>query len=191
MGPSGHGERSAARPRTRRATHPHAQARGPYRVYVGERVIVPRSHIAGLLIERLAPWLSPRRVRRALDLCTGSGCLAILMALAFPRARIDASDISAPALAVARINVRRYRLGSRVRLLRSDLFGHLPRARYDLIVSNPPYVTRAALRRLPPEYRHEPALALAGGPDGLDLVKRILREARAWLAPGGLLVVEV
>jgi ribosomal protein L3 glutamine methyltransferase len=162
------------------------------RFYVDERAIVPRSHIAELLREGLAPWTgAPRKVRAALDLCTGSGCLAVLLAGSFPRARIDAADISPAALEVARINVRRYRLGKRIRVVRSDLFSALARRRYDLIVSNPPYVTAPAMRRLPPEYRHEPRLALAAGEDGLALVRRILRRARAHLNPGGLLVVEV
>ena len=158
--------------------------------YVDRRVIVPRSHIAGLLAERLKPW---RRapVRRVLDLCTGSGCLAILAARAFPRAAIDASDISAAALAVARINVRKHRLERRVRLVRSDVFDRLAGERYDLILSNPPYVGAAAMRRLPAEYRHEPRLALAAGRDGLDLVARILAGAPAHLEPGGLLACEV
>jgi ribosomal protein L3 glutamine methyltransferase len=165
---------------------------GEFRFRVDERVVVPRSHIAGLLRERLAPWIAGRQaIRTALDLCTGSGCLAVLLAHSFPRARIEATDISPAALAVARANVRDYRLGRRVRLLRSDLFSALRRKRYDLIVSNPPYVTSAAMRRLPREYRHEPRRALAGGRDGLDMVRRILSEAGAHLNPGGTLVVEV
>jgi ribosomal protein L3 glutamine methyltransferase len=165
---------------------------GDLRFHVDERVIVPRSHLAGLLRERLAPWIrDARRLGSALDLCTGSGCLAVLMARAFPRARIDATDIAAAALAVARINVRRHRLAHRVRLMRCDGFSGLRGKRYDLIVSNPPYVTDAAMRRLPREYRHEPPVALAGGHDGLDFVRRILSRAARHLAPGGLLVVEV
>ena len=162
------------------------------RFYVDERVIVPRSHVAELLRNRLAPWLAaPGGVRAALDLCCGSGCLAVLLARSFPRARIDAIDISAAALEVARLNVRRHRLADRVRVVRSDLFSALQRRRYDLIVSNPPYVTAPAMRRLPPEYRHEPLLALAGGRDGLALVRRIVSESGSHLNPGGLLVVEV
>ena len=160
--------------------------------YVDERVIVPRSHIAGLLQERLAPWIvRPRRVASALDLCTGSGCLAVMLARAFPRAIVNAADISRPALQVARINLRRHRLSARVTLVESDLFAALGGRRYDVIVSNPPYVTAPAMRRLPREYRHEPSLALAGGQDGLALVRTIVREARRFLNPGGLLVVEV
>jgi ribosomal protein L3 glutamine methyltransferase len=158
--------------------------------YVDRRVIVPRSHIAGLLAAQLKPW---RRapVRRVLDLCTGSGCLAILAARAFAQARVDASDVSAAALAVARRNVRKHRLEKRIRLVRSDLFARLERERHDLILANPPYVSAAAMRRLPPEYRYEPGLALAAGRDGLDLVARILAEAPAHLAKAGLLVCEV
>jgi ribosomal protein L3 glutamine methyltransferase len=165
---------------------------GNFRFYVDERVIVPRSHIAELLFDRLAPWVPARKsVRNVLDLCTGSGCLAILAALAFPRARVDAVDISSAALAVARINVGRYRLGRRTRLIRSDLFSALQGKRYDVIVCNPPYVTSATMRKLPREYRYEPRIALAGGPDGLDAARRILREAAAHLAPSGLMVMEV
>jgi ribosomal protein L3 glutamine methyltransferase len=158
--------------------------------YVDRRVIIPRSHIAELLSERLRPWLD-RPARRVLDLCTGSGCLAILAAHAFPEAEVDAADLSKPALAVAKKNVAKYRLGKRVRLIRSDLFASLQGERYDLIVTNPPYVTAASMRRLPPEYRHEPGLALAGGRDGLLLVKKIIEEAGSRLHPGGLLVCEI
>jgi ribosomal protein L3 glutamine methyltransferase len=165
---------------------------GPFRFYVDERAIVPRSHIAAMLNEGLAPWISrPGKVSAALDLCTGSGCLAVILAHNFPRARIDAADISRPALAVARINVRQYRLSARIRLVRSDLYSTLGGRRYDLIVCNPPYVTAPAMRRLPREYRNEPRLALAGGSDGLHLVRAILREAPNHLRPGGTLVMEV
>jgi ribosomal protein L3 glutamine methyltransferase len=160
------------------------------RFHVDRRVIVPRSFISELLRERFRPWLR-RPVWRALDLCTGSGCLAVLLALAFPKARVDATDISREALAVARINVRRHRLARRVRLVRSDLFRALGDRRYDLIVTNPPYVGARALRGLPPEYDYEPRAALAAGHDGLDVVRRILADARAHLSPRGLLVCEV
>ena len=165
---------------------------GAYRFYVDERVIVPRSFIAELLRERLVPWLAPRRrVRSALDLCTGSGCLAILLAKTFRSAHVDAIDIDGDALAVARRNVASYRLQRRIRILRSDLFSALPRARYDLIVANPPYVSTGTMRTLPPEFRHEPPLALASGSDGLNAVRAILREAANHLNENGLLVVEV
>lgn len=162
---------------------------GDQRFYVDERVIVPRSFIAELLRERLRPWVR-RPVHRALDLCTGSGCLAILLALTFPRAAIDATDVSRPALAVARKNVKAYRMSRRVRLVRADLFSGI-RGQYDLIVANPPYVGAAAMRKLPPEYHREPRIALAGGADGLAFVRRILDGAAEFLRPGGWLVVEV
>jgi ribosomal protein L3 glutamine methyltransferase len=158
--------------------------------YVDRRVVVPRSHLAELLGDRLRPWLR-RPTRRVLDLCTGSGCLAILAARAFRRARVDATDISAAALAVARRNILKHRLRSRIRLLRSDLFAALEGERYDLIVTNPPYVSAPAMRRLPPEYRYEPRLALAAGRDGLDFVRRIVAAAGAYLTPGGVLACEV
>jgi ribosomal protein L3 glutamine methyltransferase len=154
------------------------------RFYVDRRVIIPRSHIAFLLKDlRIEP-------RRILDLCTGSGCLAILAARAFPKARVDASDISADALEVAARNVREHRLTGRIRLVRSDLFAGL-KQRYDLIVSNPPYVGTPAMRGLPPEYRYEPGLALASGRQGLDHTDRILGAVTNYLNPGGRLVCEV
>jgi ribosomal protein L3 glutamine methyltransferase len=158
--------------------------------YVDRRVIIPRSHIAELLGERLQPWLD-HPAKRVLDLCTGSGCLAILAAQAFPQARVDAADLSRSALAVAKKNVAKYHLGKKVRLVCSDLFAALEGERYDLIVTNPPYVAAAAMRKLPPEYRHEPGMALAAGKDGLDLVKRIVEEAPRHLSPRGLLVCEI
>ena len=180
------------RERTPAAYLTHEAWLGDFRFYVDERVIVPRSYIAELLREDLAPWLvSPRKIRSALDLCTGSGCLAILLAHSFPRARIDATDIAADALRVARRNVAQYQLKSRISLLKSDLFSGLGEKRYDLIVSNPPYVRAAIMRRLPPEYRREPGIALAGGSDGLAVVSGILSQAARHLNPDGLLVVEV
>jgi ribosomal protein L3 glutamine methyltransferase len=165
---------------------------GERRFYVDERVIVPRSFIAELLRDALDPWIRrPTQVRRALDLCTGSGSLAILLALAFPDAIVDATDVSRAALAVARRNLRAYRLGRRVKLARADLFTGLEPARYDLIVANPPYVATAAMRSLPPEYRHEPRVALAGGRDGLRFVRRILQGAAGFLRPRGLLLAEI
>jgi ribosomal protein L3 glutamine methyltransferase len=165
---------------------------GDYRFVVDERVIVPRSFIAELLFEQLTPWIAdPDAVTSILDLCTGSGCLAIIAADVFPSASVDAVDVSADALAVARINVEGYALDDRVRLIESDLFNDVPVRRYDLIVTNPPYVNDASMDRLPDEYRHEPRMALAGGRDGLDLVRRILAEAANRLTDDGLLVVEV
>ncbi|MDW8468823.1 MAG: 50S ribosomal protein L3 N(5)-glutamine methyltransferase [Burkholderiales bacterium] len=159
------------------------------RFYVDRRAIIPRSFISELLAGDLRPWLQ-RPVDRVLDLGTGSGCLAVLAALAFPKARVDATDVSAEALEVARRNVRRHRLTRRVRLTRSDLFAALGQRRYDLILANPPYVPTRTLRRLPPEYDYEPRLALDGGRDGLEYVRRILAGARRHLAPRGLLVCE-
>jgi ribosomal protein L3 glutamine methyltransferase len=159
--------------------------------YVDERVLIPRSLTGEFILERFRPWVTPRRVRRALDLCTGSGCIAIALARAFPAARVDASDISLDALAVARINVERHGLTERVRLVHSNLFDALADERYDLIVSNPPYVGARELRRLPREYRHEPATALLAGEGGLAAVARILAQARAHLSAHGILVVEV
>lgn len=166
---------------------------GDFPFYVDERVIVPRSHIAELLLdEPLAPWITdPDAIDSALDLCTGSGCLAILLAHAFPNARVDAVDISADALEVAARNVNDYELGDRIELIRSDLFAGLADRRYDIIISNPPYVTGESMRTLPEEYRHEPVLALASGEDGLDAVRGILAGAHAHLKPNGILAVEV
>ncbi|OIR00938.1 50S ribosomal protein L3 glutamine methyltransferase [mine drainage metagenome] len=165
---------------------------GEFRFYVDQRVIVPRSYFAELIHDGFSPWIDDAGgIGSALDLCTGSGCLAILMALAFPAARIDAVDLSADALAVAQRNVADYELEERIELIRSDLFEKLGGRRYDLIVCNPPYVTAQAMRELPREYRHEPQLALAAGEDGLDLVRRILARAHAHLNPHGLLAVEV
>jgi ribosomal protein L3 glutamine methyltransferase len=165
---------------------------GAFRFYVDERVIVPRSFIADLLPDGLAAYVGDAgKVASVLDLCTGSGCLAILLAHAFPAADVDAVDISSEALAVAQRNVSDYGLADRINLLRSDLFANLPDKSYDLIVSNPPYVNARAMGELPAEYRHEPALALAGGDDGLDAVRTIMREAPRFLAPRGLLVVEI
>jgi ribosomal protein L3 glutamine methyltransferase len=154
------------------------------------RALIPRSFIGDLLANGALP-IDPRRVRRVLDLCTGSGCLAILAALAFPRATIDAVDLSAGALALARRNVAMHRLGDRIALHRGDLFEPVARGRYDLIISNPPYVDARGMAKLPPEYRHEPRLALAAGDDGLDLVHRILAEAPRHLTKGGALLCEL
>ena len=163
---------------------------GEHSFYVDQRAIVPRSFIAELLRERLNPWLA-REPKRALDLCTGSACLAVLLALTFPKTRVDATDLSASALQVAKVNIKKYQLGKRVQVVRSDLFNSLGKSKYDLIVSNPPYVTARSMRKLPKEYRHEPALALAAGKDGLDLVRKIISQAEAHLTPGGLLVCEI
>jgi ribosomal protein L3 glutamine methyltransferase len=158
---------------------------------VDERVLVPRSPLAEFLAEGGAPWLEPGRVERVLDVGTGSGCLAIAAAMAFPGAVVDAVDVSADALAVAARNVERHGLADRVRLLESDHFAAVAGERYDLILSNPPYIPLARMHELPQEYAHEPALALVSGEDGLDSVRAILQDAGLFLRPGGVLVVEV
>lgn len=166
---------------------------GDFRFYVDERVLIPRSFIAELLALELSPWVTePARIGSALDLCTGSGCLAILLADAFPNADIDAVDISADALAVAQHNVAEYGLQDRINLVRSDLFRNVNAEdkTYDLIISNPPYVTQASMSGLPSEYRHEPEIALAAGEDGLDAIRQIITGARSYLSVGGLLIVE-
>ncbi len=161
--------------------------------YVDERVIVPRSFIAEILRgPALAALIGdPAKIRRVLDLCTGSGCLAVLAAHAFPNARVDATEISAEALAVAHRNVDESGLAARIRLFEGDLFAPIAGARYDLILANPPYVDAAAMRKLPAEYRHEPSLALAGGSDGLDVIRRILAQAPAHLTERGGLLCEI
>jgi ribosomal protein L3 glutamine methyltransferase len=165
---------------------------GEFRFHVDKRVLIPRSYIAELLPDGLAPYVdSADVVHEALDLCTGCGCLAILLAHAYPNADVDAVDVSSDALAVAQRNVSDYGLADRVNLIRSDLFANLRDKAYDLIISNPPYVTTTAMEELPPEYRHEPALALAGGADGLDAVRVIIDAAARHLNPRGTLVVEV
>lgn len=161
-----------------------------YRFYVDERVIVPRSFLAPLILEQFHPWLEAN-VASALDLCTGSGCLAILLAEAFPEADVDAVDLSGDALQVAARNVADYGLEDRVRLHQGDLFTPLVGRTYDLIVSNPPYVDAPSVAALPPEYLHEPKLALGSGQDGLDATRAILRDAARHLNPGGLLAVEI
>ena len=164
---------------------------GKLRFYVDERVIVPRSYIAELLFDASFPYLpTPKDVHTALDLCTGSGCLAVLLAKRYRKAQVDAADLSMEALAVAKINVQRHRLQRRIKLMRSNYYASLARRRYDLIICNPPYVRSAVMRTLPREHKSEPALALAAGSDGLDALRVILGKAARQLNPRGVLVVE-
>ena len=160
----------------------------PFRV--DERVLVPRSPLAEPIADRFAPWIGDRPLERILEIGTGSGCIAAACAHAFAEARVDATDIDAASLELAAENLADLRLDDRVRLYRADLFEGLPAARYDLIISNPPYVDAAGMADLPEEYRHEPPRALAAGADGLDVVARLVAEAGAWLNDDGLLVVE-
>jgi len=161
------------------------------RFHADKRALIPRSFIGDLLVAGALPIAEPKKVRRVLDLCTGSGCLAVLAALAFPAAKVDAVDLSPGALALARRNVATHRLGDRITLHRGDLFAPLAGQRYDLIISNPPYVDARGMDRLPPEYRHEPRMALAAGRDGLDLVHRILGEGSRHLTRQGALLCEL
>lgn len=165
---------------------------GDYRFYVDERVIVPRSFIAELIPEQFAPWVDdPESVVNILELCTGSGCLPVMLADAFPNAHIDAVDISPDALDVARRNVDDYGLQDRISLIESDLYAKVPKKKYDLIVTNPPYVNAGSMAKLPQEYLREPQIALAGGADGMDLVRKIVAGAAERLTKRGALIVEI
>lgn len=170
----------------------HEARLGDYTFYVDKRVIVPRSFIAEILQEGLAPWITePLAVTGALDLCTGSGCLAILLAGAFPNATIDAADVSAEALQVARINVEAYGLSERINLIQSDMWQSIPPHKYDVIIANPPYVRQDSIAGLPQEYAHEPQQALVAGADGLQYIHTILERAAQFLSPNGILIVEL
>ena len=170
----------------------HQALLGDFSFYVDERVIVPRSFIAELLLEQLGPWIAePEEINSVLDLCTGSGCLAILAAHAFPNANVDAVDLSPDALAVAERNVNDYHLQDRVSLVESDLFAKLGGKKYDLIISNPPYVDVGSVAALPQEYLHEPTMALGSGHDGLDATRVILKHAAQHLTGNGVLIVEI
>jgi ribosomal protein L3 glutamine methyltransferase len=178
--------------RTPAAYLTHEAWLGEYSFYVDERVLIPRSFIANLLRERLQPWVADADcVTSALDLCTGSGCLAILMAEAFPNADIDAADISADALEVAKRNVSDYGLEEQIRLVQTDLYSALEDQQYDVIITNPPYVNAPSMDELPAEYQAEPILALASGEDGLDHIRTILQHAATHLYPKGLLIAEI
>jgi ribosomal protein L3 glutamine methyltransferase len=165
---------------------------GGLKFYVDERTLIPRSYFVEILPGQVDPWLpDPARVKRVADVCTGSGCLAILLARHFKGARVDAIDVSVDALEVAGINVARHRLTSRVRLAKGDLLARAPSALYDVILSNPPYEPTAHVDRLPREFRREPRLALDGGRDGLDLIRRLIAQAASRLRPHGILLIEV
>jgi ribosomal protein L3 glutamine methyltransferase len=165
---------------------------GEHRFYVDERVIIPRSYFLEIIPEQLDGWLpDPKRVTRVVDVCTGSGCLAILLAKHFPQAAVDAVDLSPDALEVAAINVKAHRLGKRVTLHRSDVFDAVPAVKYDVILSNPPYEPSAHCDALPAEFKQEPRMALDGGGDGLDIIRKLLRQARTRLQPHGIVMIEV
>ncbi len=159
--------------------------------YVDERVLIPRSPLAELIENHFEPWIESHHLNQVLDLCTGCGCIAIALAKTFPECKIDASDMTESALAVAKINVHRHQVEDQVMLYQADLFAGLPAKKYDLIISNPPYVDADDMAELPPEFKHEPAIALAAGQEGLDIVLRILKKAATFLNPQGVLIVEV
>ena len=165
---------------------------GEHRFFVDERVIIPRSYFLEIIPQQLDGWLrDPAKVTRVADVCTGSGCLAILLAKHFPAARVDAVDLSADALEVAKINVRAHRLGRRITLHESDVFDAVPAAKYDVILSNPPYEPSAHVDALPAEFHCEPRMSLDGGSDGLDIIRKLLRQARTRLTPEGVVLIEV
>ena len=162
-----------------------------YRFYIDERAIVPRSHLGDLIQDGLEPWVDTTTLGRALDLCCGSGCIAVALALTCPNLIVDASELDANALEVARINIHRFQVEDRVQVVQSDLFQNLPICEYDLIASNPPYIPSEELDELPEEYLHEPTLAFAGGEDGLKFVRQILVRAADYLSDKGYLLIEL
>jgi ribosomal protein L3 glutamine methyltransferase len=165
---------------------------GEYRFYVDERVIIPRSYFLEIIPQQLDAWLpAPGKVKHVVDVCTGSGCLAILLAHHFPKAKVDAVDLSPDALDVARINIKNHRLARRVKLHESDVFDAVPKVKYDVILSNPPYEPSAYCDKLPAEFHSEPRMALDGGEDGLDIIRKLLRQARSRLQPHGVVLIEV
>lgn len=165
---------------------------GGHRFFVDERVIIPRSYFVELLPEQILQWLPANKpVTRVVDVCTGSGCLAVLLARQFPKAKVDAIELSPDALAVANFNVAQHELTKRITLHRSDVFDAVKPAKYDLILSNPPYVPTRELRKLPEEFKNEPAMALDGGRDGLVIIRKLLQQARDRLRPHGIVVLEV
>jgi ribosomal protein L3 glutamine methyltransferase len=165
---------------------------GEHRFYVDERVIIPRSYFLEIIPEQLPSWLPPDRpVKRVVDVCTGSGCLAVLLAHQFPDAKVDAIELSPDALGVAKFNIATHGLAKRIKLHHSDVFDAVPKAKYDVILSNPPYVPTRELRGLPEEFKNEPQMALDGGKDGLDIIRKLLRQARERLQPHGVVVLEV
>jgi ribosomal protein L3 glutamine methyltransferase len=165
---------------------------GGRRFYVDERVIIPRSYFVELLPDQIPQWLPKgKKVQRAVDVCTGSGCLAVLLADRFPEARVDAVELSPDAMSVAKFNVAQLNLTKRIALHQSDVFDDVPPAKYDIILSNPPYVPSRELRGLPEEFKQEPAMALDGGTDGLDIIRKLLRQARDRLQPHGIVTLEV
>lgn len=165
---------------------------GDHQFYVDERVIIPRSYFLEIIPEQLPQWLPAKKpVKRVVDVCTGSGCLAILLAHQFPDAKVDAIELSPDALAVAKFNVATHGMTKRVKLFHSDVFDAVPRAKYDIILSNPPYVPTKELRGLPAEFKNEPKMALDGGKDGLDIISKLLQQARDRLQPHGIVVLEV
>jgi ribosomal protein L3 glutamine methyltransferase len=165
---------------------------GEYRFYVDERVIIPRSYFLEIIPQQLNAWLpNPAKVKHVVDVCTGSSCLAILLAHHFPKAKVDAIDLSPDALAVARINVKNHKLARRVKLHESDVFDAVPKVKYDVIISNPPYEPSAHCDALPAEFHREPRMALDGGADGLDIIRKLLLQARTRLLPHGVVLIEV